>query len=204
MANATSNLPYEPIGSGGKIYNLPVDGGTAIYEGTMVAQLTATGMLVPASTASTGRVIGVAETAADNTGGADGAKRVMIMSDRIFAFANGTSTDAFSEASMIGAPAYAYDDHTVYDNDASGTLVFAGTFQGMEPDGKVRILVSPGAESIAADVGALTDSSGGTANGTLQAIGGTYSQAEVANNFADLAAKVNAIRTALRAAGLMA
>lgn len=46
-------------------------------------------------------------------------------------------------------------------------------------------------------VAALIDNSGGTANDTLQNIGVAYNQAEVANNFADLAAKVNAIRTAL-------
>lgn len=203
MANATSSQSYEPIGSGGRIIDLPVDGGSTIYAGTMVSQLTATGMAVPGSTASSGKAIGVAEHDADNSGGADGAKRVRIMTDRIFAFANGATTDAFSEASLIGAPAYMADDHTVYDNDASGTLKPAGIFMGMEPDGKVRVLVTHCAAP-AVDVGALTDSSGGTANGTLQAIGSSYAQAEVANNFADVAAKINAIRTALRAAGLMA
>lgn len=38
---------------------------------------------------------------------------------------------------------------------------------------------------------ALTDSSGGTANNTVQAIGGTFSQSEIANNFADCAGKIN-------------
>lgn len=48
---------------------------------------------------------------------------------------------------------------------------------------------------------ALTDNSGGSANDTVQAIGGSYTQAEVANNFADVVAKINALRadvTALR------
>lgn len=40
----------------------------------------------------------------------------------------------------------------------------------------------------------LTDSSGGTANTTVQAISGSYTQAEVANNFADLAAALNRIK----------
>jgi hypothetical protein len=40
---------------------------------------------------------------------------------------------------------------------------------------------------------ALTDSSGGTAADTIAAIGGTYSQAEVRNAVASLAAKVNAL-----------
>lgn len=44
---------------------------------------------------------------------------------------------------------------------------------------------------------ALTDSSGGTADTTVQSIGTTYSQTEVRNNFADLTAQINALRTDL-------
>ncbi len=50
----------------------------------------------------------------------------------------------------------------------------------------------------------LGGSSGGTADGSMQAISATYTQAEVANNFAELQAKVNAILAALRAAGIIA
>lgn len=46
----------------------------------------------------------------------------------------------------------------------------------------------------------LTDSSGGTAADTIAAIGGTYSQSEIANAIASLAAKVNALNAALQAA----
>lgn len=53
-------------------------------------------------------------------------------------------------------------------------------------------------------IASLTDSSGGTANDTVQAVGGTYSQSEVANNFADVTAKINAILVALRAHGIIA
>lgn len=52
-------------------------------------------------------------------------------------------------------------------------------------------------------VTALTDSTGGTANDTLVAISGTGDDADLNNNFADLAAKVNAIRTALVNHGLL-
>ena len=55
-----------------------------------------------------------------------------------------------------------------------------------------------------AAIASLTDSSGGTANNTVQAIGGSYSQSEVANNFADVTAKINAILTVLRNHGLIA
>lgn len=70
------------------------------------------------------------------------------------------------------------------------------------------------------DFTALTDSSGGTANNTIQALStltdspatadalrdnlmATWAS-ELANNFADLAAKINSIRTVLRNLGLMA
>lgn len=142
MANATADLKYTAIGADGRVTHHPVDGGTTIYKGTLVSQLTATGQLVPTSTASSGAAIGVAMAKADNASGADGAVRVAIESDRVFLFTNGTSTNAFSEASLIGSPAYAFDDHTVYDNDAAGTLKRAGYFMGMDPTGKVRVLVS--------------------------------------------------------------
>jgi hypothetical protein len=50
----------------------------------------------------------------------------------------------------------------------------------------------------------LTDSSGGVASNTIAAIGGTYSQTEVRNAIASNAAKINAILTALEAAGILA
>jgi len=60
----------------------------------------------------------------------------------------------------------------------------------------------------AADIGALTDNTAGTANTTLEALadGTVYANdvAAIRNNFADLAAQINLLRTNLRSAGLMA
>lgn len=57
--------------------------------------------------------------------------------------------------------------------------------------------LSSGAGTFAAissrSITALTDSSGGTAADTIAAIGGTYSQAEVRNAVASLAAKINTL-----------
>lgn len=50
----------------------------------------------------------------------------------------------------------------------------------------------------------LVDNSGGTADGTLADVPVTYSESTTANNFADLAAKVNQILAALRVAGVIA
>ncbi len=53
------------------------------------------------------------------------------------------------------------------------------------------------------DMGALTDNTGGSVDGTLAAVSGSGADATINDNFADLAAKVNAIRTALQNLGLM-
>lgn len=46
-------------------------------------------------------------------------------------------------------------------------------------------------------VAALTDSSGGTADGTVEVVSGSGADAAINNNFAELAAKVNALAAAL-------
>ncbi len=140
MTNAAMNLPLLPYGQGGRKVVLPVDGGSHIYAGTLVAQL-GTGMLVPGSTSSAGCAIGVATHEADNTNGSDGDIRCEVMYGQIFCVANGENTDAVSEATTMYAVVYMGDDHTIYDNDASNTLKPAGRFMGMEPDGKVRVFV---------------------------------------------------------------
>lgn len=52
-------------------------------------------------------------------------------------------------------------------------------------------------------IAALTDSTTGSANDTLSDVGGAFNQATLNNNFADVAAKINAIRTALINSGLI-
>lgn len=71
-------------------------------------------------------------------------------------------------------------------------------------DATCYVLHMPEAFAQSTAIASLTDSSGGTANDTVQAIGGSYSQSEVANNFADVTAKVNAILAVLRARGFLA
>lgn len=141
MSNATTNLGITVFGKAGQQWHLPVDGGTHIYKGTLVAQLAATGMLVPGSTAASGVAIGVAQHEADNTG-ADGAKRCMVETDRVYAFANAAGGDACSEATLQDSVVYMTDDHTIADNDGGATLFAAGLFKGMEADGRVRVLVN--------------------------------------------------------------
>jgi hypothetical protein len=140
MSNATKNLIRRPYGKDGRDIHLPVDGGSHIYEGTLVSQLSATAMLVPGSTASSGPAVGVSTHEVDNTG-SDGAKRCVVETDRIFEFTNGSGGDACSEATKLFSVVYMGDDHTIFDNDAGGTLQAAGRFCGMSEDGKVRVFV---------------------------------------------------------------
>lgn len=139
MSNSTSEIPLGGFGQDGRRFHVPVKTGQAIYYGTAVAQQLSDGLLVPATAAGAGPAIG---KAVQTIAAAAAGERCLVETDRSYAFSNGTSTDAFSEASLIGAPAYLYDDHTVYDNDATGTLQQCGTFEGMEADGKVRVHLS--------------------------------------------------------------
>lgn len=49
------------------------------------------------------------------------------------------------------------------------------------------------------DVDALTDSSGGTADGTVEAVSGSGADAAINNNFAELTAKYNELLDRLKA-----
>ncbi len=148
MANSGADIQLDGIGQDGRRFHVPVKTGQTIYAGTMVAQQIADGLLVPATSAGTWPAIG---KATHRIVSATAGQRMVVETDRIYIFANGTSTDAFSEASQIGSLAYAFDDHTVYDNDNAGTLQPCGTFEGMEPDGRVRVKMST---SFASAVGA--------------------------------------------------
>lgn len=161
MANTTKNLILDSIGDGGiHTFHLPVDGGAHIYKGTLVSQLTATGMLVPTSTASSGVCVGVAQHEADNSGAgaSDGDIRCTVETKRSYCFSNGTAGDAFSEATLIGSLCFAIDDHTVGDNSASATRKAVGFYMGLEEDGKVRVWIDPCLAKIVDVLQSLADS----------------------------------------------
>lgn len=173
MSNTTINLVAEPYGEGGKIRDLPVDGGAHIYNAALVSQLNATSMLCPGGTASSGPAIGVSLMEVDNTDGADAAKRCDIETDRVFILANATGGDACSEATPYGSIVYMYDDHTIADNSAGATRQPAGFFDGMEPDGRVRVFVTCRRIDADTDLADLAGTSGAGMVGILDAGGFT-------------------------------
>lgn len=77
--------------------------------------------------------------------------------------------------------------------ETDGGTAFVGPLQIIDEDGEILASISGAAAAVAV----LTDNSGGTAADTIADIGATYTEAEVANAIASLAAKVNAIIAAL-------
>lgn len=140
MANATQDIELNGVGQQpGRRFNVPVSTGATIYAGTLVAQLVSDGLLVKAGTAGAGPAIG---KATHQVASASAGQRMVVETDRIYRMTNGTSGDAFSEADIIGSPVYAQDDNLIAKLSTGGRQQ-CGTFQGMDSDGMVRVLVSP-------------------------------------------------------------
>jgi hypothetical protein len=135
MADASQNIQVGGLGLPGKTREFPVKGATTIYEGVRVAQVTASGFLVPVGTVGSGKCIGVATHKVDNSAGADGAIRCLVEYDREYACKNGGGADAFSEATPVGTVAYAVDNQTAGDNDGGATRSILGVFKGMTARG---------------------------------------------------------------------
>ena len=110
------------------------------------------------------------------------------------------------------APYQSVGANTAFVSKAGDTV--SGALQVSNPStGTVALSVDPVTALIgffgatpatqAARVTALTDSTGGTAGTTLANVGTSFSQATLNNNFASLAATVNALVAALKRHGLM-
>lgn len=176
MSNATSDQALGGIGQDGLRYHVPVKTSTNIYVGTMVAQQLSDGLLVAATTAGAGPAIG---KATHTILAASAGQRMMIETDRTYSMTNGLTTDAFSEASLIGSPAYALDDHTVADNDNAGTLQQCGTFEGMDTNGKVRVRMSLNSAARALSAPKVQYGTGTFAAGVLEVTGVTLTATSV-------------------------
>lgn len=162
-------------------YNdLAVVASDIIYEGAAVGD-NGTNAARPLSAGD--RFVGFCEAKVDNSSGAAGAKTVRVRTrGRVQLPISGF------DVGDLGKAVYASDDDTFTLTQSTNSHI-----------GKAVRFIATGTAMVAYDAdnpppGALTeltDSSGGTANDTLAAVEATYVQATLANNFADLAAKVN-------------
>ena len=163
----------------GSINELPVVAADIIYEGAAVGD-NASGYARPLVAGDPFR--GFAESRADNALGAAGAVRVRTRSQGLIQLpiASLAITD-------VGKDVFASDDDTFTLTQGANTRI-----------GYVHRFVETGIGIVAfrenaGTLAELTDSTTGTADGTVADVGATFSQATLNNNFADLVAKVNAL-----------
>lgn len=166
----------------GDYNDLPVIASDIIYEGAAVGD---NGTNAHRPLVAADRFVGFAETTVDNSLGAAGAKNVRV---RVKGRVQLPITSF--DVTDVGKPVFASDDDTFTLTQSTNSHV-----------GKAVRFVATGSVIVEFDahragagaITELTDSSGGTANDTIAAVGTAYDQATLANNFADIAAKVNAL-----------
>jgi len=184
----------------GDYNHLPVKATTKIYEGAAVGIDAASGYARGLNAGDAFQ--GFAERTADNSAGSNGDVKVSVRTKGVvkLAIAGAGITD-------VDKPVYASDDGT-FTLTATGNS-YIGKVVRWESTGVVLVAFDASQRGIIAP---LTDNTAGTANDTLEAMddlatanGNTYSDAavnavlaKIRNNFADLAAKVNAIAAMLK------
>lgn len=143
MANATKDLSILRHGSGGRKLNLPMGDTEVVFKGTMVAQDATDGGAERIITGAPGlQCVGVA-THGQVGGVATGDERIVVETGRIFRF-NNSSGDAITEATtQVGEDVFAEDDNTISATNNGGANPKAGTFEGLEEDGKIRVYIEP-------------------------------------------------------------
>lgn len=111
---------------------VPVAANAKIYAGSLVVA-NATGYAAPGSTATTLTYLGRAEQFVDNTGGADGAKTVIVRRNKAFQWKN-SGADPVTQAEL-GKVVYIVDDETVAKTNGTNTRSAAGKVIQIDADG---------------------------------------------------------------------
>ena len=193
--------------SDGLMKAFQVAASTTIYKGTLVGTKS-DGYLASMAHGTSGMTFqGVAYETIDNSAGADGAKkcRVERWGEYELVYNGGDAAQG-----NVGDEVYVLDNQTVDEDPATVTNQYkVGEVVECISATLIRVNITGYAGRLPsqAAIVSLTDSSGGTANDTLQAVGATNSgdvSAAINNNFADLAAKVNGILAAMRTNGDLA
>lgn len=113
-------------------FSFPVKGATKVPAGVLAA-IDTTGMLVNAGATATLKVVGVTESDADNTAGADGAISGQVRRG-CYQFANSSSTDQITLAD-VNASCYVVDNQTVAKTSNSSARPVAGVIRDVDTNG---------------------------------------------------------------------
>jgi hypothetical protein len=153
-----------------------------IYEGAAVGE---NGLGYARPLVAGDKFLGFAEQNVDNSTGDAGAYRVRVKTYGKIKLDVGSVT-----LTDIGKPVFASDDNTFTLTQGSNSYI--GRVCRYESAGNciVAFDATRGGSGALAE---LTDSSGGSSATTIAAIGGSYSQTEIANAIASLTAQVNAL-----------
>jgi hypothetical protein len=120
------------------LQSYPVAAATKIYAGSMVAINGADGFAVPAADTDLFLVQGIALATVDNSGGADGDKRVQVFAPVIARLKGATL-----EQNDVGKVVYVIDDETV-DETAGTNSVKAGVLVEYISASEGWVLIHPG------------------------------------------------------------
>lgn len=178
MTTRASDVARRYVPTPTDIGDQPVIASDIIFEGSAVGE-NGSGFARPLVAGDP--FLGFAEVQVDNAAGSAGDKNVRLRT-------RGTIRLAITGlvAGDLGAAIYASDDDTFTKTQASNTYIG----QVVHFESAALGLVAFNAAGPSGSVAALTDSSGGTASGTIAAIGATYDQAEVRDAVASLAAAI--------------
>ncbi len=176
---ADANRVYELDG-----YNdIPVIANDIIYKGSAVGD---NGSGYGRPLVAGDPFLGFAESGVDNAAGSAGDKSVSLVPKGAIKL----SITGVTGLGDLGKAVYASDDDaftlTESTNSYIGRII-------RHVSGAIAIVRFDASRAALAVLTPLTDSSGGTAADTIAAIGGSYSQSEVRNAVASLAAKINAL-----------
>lgn len=125
---ADRNTPHKD----GELIAVPMAANAVAFAGG-IAVANATGYAAPGSTATTLTYLGRFEEAKNNTGGADGAKSVLVRRGQAFKWKN-SGADPVTQASL-GKVCYIVDDETVAATNGTNTRSAAGKVVGIDSDG---------------------------------------------------------------------
>jgi hypothetical protein len=166
MTALAQAINYKQVGDQVGQIQVPIKSATQIWQGAMVCLLTASGYAVPAGTAATGAVMGVARATATKPG-TDGAANVNLLTG-VFAFSpDATNTPTIAH---VGRAVYAKDDNTLSYAAADGP--YAGILVGFEStSGWPLVFISPETNSFPSTVtGALSTVADAPAKAVLTSI----------------------------------
>lgn len=129
-----STVEFSPLRRGPFTeFSLPVKAATKILAGTLVG-VDASGYVVPASAATT-KARGVAAETVDNTGGASGAKAVLVQSDAYFRLKNSAANPVL--ITHVGATlkiVTGLDETVTFTGSGAASAIDAGPCVSLETD----------------------------------------------------------------------